>query len=92
MQAIAIFKENHNGLIKCAFLINGNNTGKIQTIANDYRQYIKAGYVELKFLPAALFDPILKALNIDQLRRDNKTGFKVVKSSGKQCRKKPVSN
>ena len=92
MQAIAIFKDNHNAPIKCAYIINGNNTGKIQTIANDYRQHIKAGYVELKFLPAALFDPILKALEIEQLRRDNKTGFKTIDSRGQVSRKKPVFN
>ncbi len=87
MQAIAIFKDNRNAPIKCAYKINGNNTGKIQTIANEYRQFINAGYVELKFLPAARFDP-----GIDLLRRDNKTGFKTIDSRGQVSRKKPVFN
>ena len=87
MQAIAIFKENHNAPIKCAYRINGNNAGKIQTIANDYRQYIKAGYVELRFQPAADYRP-----GIDFLRRDNKTGFKTINDRGQVSRKKPVFN
>ena len=87
MQAIAIFKENHSAPIKCAYKINGNNPGKIQTIANEYRQFINAAYVELKFLPAARFDP-----GIDLLRRDNKTGFKTINCRGQVSRKKPVFN
>ena len=87
MQAIAIFKDNRSAPIKCAYKINGNNPGKIQTIANDYRQFINAGFVELKYLPAARFDP-----GIDILRRDNKTGFKTINDRGQVSRKKPVFN
>lgn len=86
MQAIAIYRNNHNGPELCAYKINGNNPGKIQAIAGEYCQYIKAGFVELTFSPAADTRP-----GLDLLRRDNKTGFKVVKSSGKQCRKKPAA-
>lgn len=87
MQAIAIFKNNRNAPIKCAYRINGNNAGKIQSIANDYRQYIKAGYVELKFTTGGRRDP-----GIDILRRDNKTGFKTINDRGQVSRKKPVFN
>jgi len=82
MQAIAIFKNDRNAPIKCAYKINGNNAGKIQTIANDYRQYIKAGYVELKFTTGGR--------RYDILRRDNKTGFKTINHRGQVSRKKPV--